>query len=138
MKIDFETAELMFAEFADNWRIKTDTSKFKKEDVESFEQAKERIIDAYMDGRLENVDGDAKTLQYTFAFPEDLGCQTIKIRRPRGSTYMQADSGKKDDSMSKMFFMLSEMTGKNNAFYSKVDGVDIKTLTAITTVFFSM
>ena len=135
MKIDFETAELMFAEFADNWRIKTDTSKFKKEDVESFEQAKERIIDAYMDGRLENVDG--KTLEYTFAFPEDLGCDKIKIRRPRGRTYMQADSGKKDDSMSKMFFMLSEMTGKNNAFYSKVDGVDIKTLTAITTLFFA-
>jgi hypothetical protein len=132
--IDFETAELMFAEFADNWRIKTDTSKFKKDDLESFEQSKERIIDCYMDGRLENIDN--KTLEYKFAFPEDIGCTSIKIRRPRGSTYMQADSGKKDDAMAKMFFMLSEMTGKNNAFYSKVDGVDIKTLTAITTLFF--
>jgi len=133
--IDFETADMMFTEFADNWRIKTDTSKFKPEDVDSFEQAKERIIDAYMDGRLENI--DSKTLEYTFAFPEDLGCTTIKIRRPRGATYMEADSGKKDDAMKKMFYMIAEMTGKPVNFYSKVDGVDIKTLTAISTLFFS-
>jgi hypothetical protein len=58
--IDFETAELMFAEFADNWRIKTDTSKFKKDDLESFEQSKERIIDCYMDGRLEKKTSDVQ------------------------------------------------------------------------------
>ena len=135
MRIDLETAELMFAEFADNWRIKTDTSRFKESDKDSFEQAKERIIDAFMDGRLEII--DQQTLQYVFAFPENVDCTTIKIRRPRGATYMQADSGNSNDAMKKMFLMISEMTGKSNAFYSKVDGVDIKLLTSITTLFFA-
>lgn len=134
MKLDLETAEKIFDDFATNWKIKTDTSRLKEKDRDDFEAAKERIIDCIMDGRLEIE--DTQTLIFKFAFPELSGCESVKIRRPRGSTYMQADSGGKDDAMKKMFFMLSEMTGKNNAFYSKVDGVDIKVLTSITTLFF--
>lgn len=135
MKIDLETGELIFDEFVTNWKIKNDVSRFKPEDVETFNQAKERIMDAIIDGRFEIV--DTQTIKYTFAFPEELDCKSIEIRRPRGATYMQADSGGKDDAMKKMFLMLGEMTKKNASFYSKVDGVDIKVLTSITTLFFS-
>ena len=132
--IDGETAEALFDDFCKNWRIKNDTSKFDKDDVTAFAQAKEKLIEAYKEGNLDNV--DSKTLEYKFIYPEDAGCSSIKIRRPRGATYMEFDSGKKDDAMKKMFYVLSEMTGKNVAFFSKVDGADIKILTAITTLFF--
>lgn len=132
--IDGEMAEALFDDFCKNWRIKNDTSKFDKDDVTAFSQAKEKLIEAYQEGNLDNI--DSKTLEYKFIYPEDAGCQSVKIRRPRGSTYMEFDSGKKDDSMKKMFYVLSEMTGKNVAFFSKVDGADIKILTAITTLFF--
>lgn len=135
MKIDLETSELIFDEFATNWKIKTDVSRFKPEDVDSFNQAKERIMDAIVDGRFEII--DPQTVRYTFAFSDDLECKFVDIRRPRGATFMQADSGGKDDAMKKMFLMLGEMTKKNASFYSKVDGVDIKVLTSITTLFFA-
>jgi hypothetical protein len=133
-KIDSESAELMFQQFCDDWHIKDDISKLNAEDMDTFNQAKDRIIEAFESGNLEIV--DTKTLEYKFIFAEELNCQSVKIRRPRGATYMEADAGKKDDNMKKMFYMLSEMTGKSAAFYSKVDAVDIKTIMAVTSLFF--
>ncbi len=135
-KIDGEMAKALFDEFCQNWRIKNDTSGFKAEDRVAFDQAREHMVDAYAAGRLEN-DKDKKSVIYRFEFNEDLGgTNEIKLRRPRGATYMETDSGKKDANMTKMFYMLGEMSGKPVAFFSKVDGVDIKVLTAITTLFF--
>ncbi len=135
-KIDGETAELLFDEFCENWHIKGDMSKFSTEDKTAFELARERMIDAYESGNLENDKDDKRTLIYRFIYPDDLGCKEIKIRRPRGATFMETDSGKKDAAMTKMFHMLGEMSGKPVSFFAKVDGVDIKVLTSISTLFF--
>ena len=134
--IDGETAQLLFDEFCDNWRIKNDVSKFSADDKSAFELARERMIDAYQSGNLENDPEDKRTLKYRFYYPDDLGVTEIKIRRPRGATFMETDSGKKDAGMTKMFYMLGEMTGKPVSFFSRVDGVDVKVITSICTLFF--
>lgn len=133
-KLDKESAESIFRQFCRDWHIKTDTSKFNSEDTTAYEEAKERIMEAIERGNLDIK--DSKTLEYTFMYPDDLNCSSVKIRRPRGSTYMAADEGKKDKDVKKMFYMLAEMTGKNTEFYSNVEAVDLKVIMGVTTLFF--
>lgn len=133
--VDRQTAEEEFSRFCESWEIDDETATMDEEDTAAFEGNKAKFINAVMRGRLK-LDDEKDCLIYTFSqkSPERSG-QDIEIRRPKGSSYLETDNYKSEKGMHKTFAILASMTGQDPKFYAKVDGIDMKPLQAVMTLF---
>jgi len=134
-KIDRETAVDSFNLFCENWEIDCDESGMNQDDKIDFESQKSKIVNAIMKGRM--VYDDSGIIKYTISEKsgEKLQGKEISIRRPKGAAYMEMDRFKDRQGVHKTYAVLSAMTGQDEAFFSKLDGIDLKPFMAVVTLF---
>jgi hypothetical protein len=129
-KIDLETAENEFDNWAESWEIDTDIENFDDEEKTDFKTQKNKIIKAFRYGRLRFNEED-ETLIYNCIDIE----KEVIIKRPKGRSLMQMDKYKDRESVHKTYAVLGAMTGKLPKFFSEMDGIDLKPFMAVVTLF---
>jgi hypothetical protein len=134
--VDRETAIIDFETFCNDWYIGYDTSIMTEDDQVNFEKVKQQIILAIRDGRL-CYNRDDETFLYIISgkLSKDLVGEQITIRRPKGDGYMEMDRFKDGQNMRKVYAMLSTMIGHPVQFISRLDGIDLKIIQAVQTLF---
>jgi hypothetical protein len=134
-KINRETAVDSFEQFCDDWYISTDTSGMNEEDEAAFEKVKQQILTAIMDGRL--IYNEDQTFFYTISgsLSKDLVGQVLTVKRPMGDGYMEMDKYKDGKNIKKMYSLLGSMISHGVPFIVRLDGIDLKILQAVQTLF---
>jgi hypothetical protein len=93
-----------------------------------------QIIKAIRLGRLSYMDDES--LEYVFSEKSTKQSgQKISITRPKGSAYLGIDQYKEQQGAHKTYSILAMMTKKPISFFSDIDGIDLKPLQAIMTLF---
>ena len=132
-KINQETAEQEFERFCDDWELDSDVSAMSEEEKEDFAGLKSKIVRAIKKGRLSFDDGK---LNYTISDKsENKSGEKLVISRPKGHTYMDMDKHKDREGVHKTYTVLAGMTGKSARYFSGLDGIDLKPLFAVVTIF---
>lgn len=132
--VDQETAEFEFERFCEGWEIDADKTNMDEEDKSTFESYKAQFVNAVKKGRL--VYNDDETLTYSFSNKsEKYDGKNVTVRRPKGAAYMEMDRYKDSQGFHKAYAVLAAMTGHESKYYSGVDGIDLKPLQAIITLF---
>jgi hypothetical protein len=135
-QVDIETATDDFNRFTDAWEIDVEESGLNNEEKIDIKKLKRQIIKAIQLGRLcYNQEDDS--IQYTFSDKSQVteANKTISIRRPKGSAYLSIDQFKDNQDTHKMYNILAMMSGKPIQFFANIDGIDLKPLQAIMTLF---
>lgn len=126
-----EVAEQEFQRFTDSMEIDTDTSKMKEDDADGFQDTKEKIISAIMDGRLTvNDQGEPVLTPTRTQMPNGL-----TFKEPSGADLMAMDRQKNGNDVGKMFALMDSVTKSAPGTCSKLKGKDQKVATAIVTLF---
>ena len=128
--IDKETAEQEFQTWADAWEIDTEVENMNEEEREDYEGQKVKILRAMRFGRM-CYEQEADRLVYTGAYMDD----PLPIVRPKGAGLMEMDRYKDREGVHKTYAVLGTMTKKNAAFFAKLDGIDLKPILAVLTLF---
>jgi len=136
-KIDRETAESEFIRFCENNEIECDESAMNEEEIETFSEHKNRIIKACMSGRVE-VDGTSMRYTVSKFSKEGFRGEVITISRPSGHAFSSMDSFKDRENIKKLNGFMSAMTGKDVAWFTKIDIVDFKFFNAMASLFLSL
>lgn len=130
-KFGRDVAEQAFEQFCVEMDIDHDVSKMDEKDAEGFNENKELIISAFMDGRL----------QFNENQEPELTCQRSKIdkplvfREPSAADYMAMDRKKEGQDVGKMISLMDSVTRTANGTCSKLKGRDFKIAKAIMTLF---
>lgn len=132
LKIAYEVAEAEFDIFALAWDLDTEVETMTEEDSEEYATAKRKIVRQIVGGRLSvNEDGN---LVYTLFEP--VGSLTkLTIKRPRGAAYVRMDKAKEGKTITKFIHLMSAATGQISTIFSRMDGVDMKFLQAVYSLF---
>lgn len=125
--VPLDMAEEEFQRFADNWGFKTESRYWDQDTVDGFNEHKERVVNAIVDGRA-TLDGGL--LSYT---PEDGG--ELVFKRPNGRGLLAMDSHKDQQSMHKLFQFIGSMTGTNPKVLANYEGRDLKFVMAVSSLF---
>lgn len=133
-QVDKETANECFDQFCEDWEIDNETADMTDEEKTDFEALKTKIIYAIKKGRLVFEDGSFK---YTVSEKsnEKFSGQEVVIKRPLGDAYMEMDKYKDRQGVHKTYAVLAAMSKKNSSFFASLDGIDLKPLIAIVTLF---
>jgi len=136
-KIDRETAESEFDTFCENNEIEHDEAAMNDDEKTSFNAIKKRFIKACMAGRVE-VEGTS--LKYTISnfAPEGFRGDVLTLKRPGGHAFSAMDGFKDDRSIGRQIAFMSAMAGKEQKYFSKIDGSDWKFIQDISTLFLSL
>jgi hypothetical protein len=136
-KIDRETAESEFNLFCENNGIEHDETAMNDEEKESFADIKKRFIKACMEGRAV-VNG--QSIEYTVSqfSPENFKGNTITIKRPGGNAFAAMDSFREKESVHKLLGFMSAMTGQEVKYFSKLDILDWKFFSSVSSLFLSL
>jgi len=130
--IDIETSTAEFDRFCEEWEIENDITSMAEDERIDFKKLKDQFISAVKKGRL-SVNNDG-TLRYDFS-DKSPGKEPITIKRPSGSSYMEMDKYKEQQGVHKTYAVLGAMTKHAPAYFSDIDGIDLKPLQAIITLF---
>jgi hypothetical protein len=131
-KIDNETAVNEFKRFAEAWEIDTETENMNTDSKEDFLGHKKKILNAIQRGRL--IFNDDGTLQYTLQYPME-GVDSLLINRPNGAALIEIDRYKEQEGMHRLFGVFGVMVSKPPVTFSKMDGIDLKPLMSLTSLF---
>jgi hypothetical protein len=136
-KIDRETAENEFIRYCENNEIEYEESKMDDEEKESFNDIKERVIEACMEGRVET---EGTSLKYTVSkfSPEGFRGETVVIKRPIGNAFSAMDGFSDKQNVHKLHAFMSALTGKDVKYFSKIDTKDWKFFQAVSSLFLSL
>ena len=135
-KIERTVAEKDFIDWCEVNCIDCDTTAMKEDDKEQFENLKEPIIKACMDGRLTF---DGRKVKYIISdFTENFNGKEIVIGRPSGKTFMSMDGNRDTQQVRKLQCAMAEMCGQEVVFFSKIDVLDWKVFQAFATLFFTI
>lgn len=133
--VDRETAIQEFERWSKAWRIGRKMRHANAKDIEEFEEKKLQVIDMMEDAKLA-FNSDDSSLTYVFEFPEDARNLTeIKISRPKGAALVEGDKFEEKQSVHKAQAFLCQMTGKDMAFFSKLDYIDLESLYTVMNLF---
>lgn len=134
-KIDKETAERDFERFCEDWDIDTDVDDLDSEDKEDFKRLKKKIIKKIRQGNL--VYNDDETFSYTLIkpIPNTPDGNILTISRTKGQALLAMDNYKDRQTIHKSNVILAAMIKMPVAFISKMDGIDLKILQSIQTLF---
>lgn len=130
---DAETAELEFEKFCDAWEIDNDTAGMNDEDKTAFEGQKAKIINSIKRGRF--LFESDKVVYTVSDKTEKHAGEKITIERPKGAALMEMDKYKDREGVHKTYSVLAAMSGKEPKFISWLDGIDVKPLLAVVTLF---
>jgi hypothetical protein len=133
--IDEETALSEFESFCEAWEIDFDESTMNEDEKADFSRLKNQIMKAIKRGRL--CLNEDETLSYTISKtknPNKNGKQ-LKISRPEGDAYLSMDQYKDGQGVHKFNAILARMTGHAVAYFNDFDGIDLKPLQAIVSLF---
>ena len=125
-----EFCEAEFERFAAAMDLDFSTDKMDSESKVDFARLKETFIGAMRKGNL--VVNDKGEPVFT---PQVEPRDPITFHEPRGSTYMAADSKKKDHDITKTFASMAEMTKQDVKRYANMPARDLKVCTAILQLF---
>lgn len=126
-----EVAENEFNRFCDDMDIDRDLSKMDEDDTKGFNDNKELIVIAIMDGRL--VLNDDSEPVYT---PKrGNAASPLTFREPTGATFMAMDRKKSGQDVGKMIALMDEITRSPPGTCSRLKGVDFKIARSIVTLF---
>ena len=128
--VDLETAEAEFLKWAEDWEIDTATENMDEEEKADFEGQKIKIIRAMRHGRM-SYDRESEALKYIGKFATD----EVSIKRPKGAALMAMDKYKDREGVHKTYAVMGAMTGKDAAYFSRLDGIDLKPHLAVITLF---
>lgn len=134
--IDFETANDEFERFCEAWELDIDEATMNDEEKVDYQGLKNKIVKAIRKGRLCLLDDE--TLEYTISEKtknEKKAGQKLTIKRPEGSTYLSMDRYKDNQGVHKFYAILGEMTGHDPRYFSDFDGIDLKPLQAVVSLF---
>lgn len=126
-----EVAENEFNRFCDDMDIDRDLSKMDEDDTKGFNDNKELIVNAIMDGRL--VLNDDSEPVYTPKRGKD--SNPLTFREPTGATFMAMDRKKSGQDVGKMIALMDEITRSAPGTCSRLKGVDFKVARSIVTLF---
>ena len=131
-KIAHEVAQDEFDRFAVAWDLDTDIDTMTEEDADGFNQNKRKIVRQIMNGRaVINDDGD---IDYTLFRPVGQ-LESVLLKRPGGRAYLAMDRAKEGRSVTKFNNMIGEAIGQVPTVISRMDGIDVKFLQAVYTLF---
>lgn len=134
--IDYDTALDEFDRFCDAWELDNEESMMDEEEKIDFGRLKSQIIKAIRKGRL--CMNEDETLEYTISEKtrnEKKQGQKLIIKRPCGATYLAMDKYKDGQGVHKFNAILGEMTSHASQYFSDFDGIDLKPLQAVVSLF---
>lgn len=134
--IDYEFAEDEFNRFCESWELDNEESEMSEDDKKDFKRLKTTIIKAIRKGRLCMLED--QTLEYTVSEKtenEKKVGQKIIIKRPKGSTYLAMDNYKEGQNVHRFNAVLASMSSHDPRWFSDLDGIDMKPLQAVVTLF---
>ena len=126
-----------FNRWAEAWEIDPDTDDMTQLDKDDFKVQKAQIIKAMKKGRMKYND-ETEAMEYTVSRSDIDMTKSISMKRPKGATYINMDKYKEREGIHKTFSMMAEMCGLPVAIISKLDGIDLKPIMAVATIFLSM
>lgn len=126
-----------FNRWAEAWEIDPETEDMTQLDKDDFKIQKAQIIKAMKKGRMK-YNEETEAMEYTVSRSDIEMTKPILMKRPQGGTYLNMDRYKEREITHKTFSMISEMCGLPVAVISKLDGIDIKPIMAVATIFLSM
>ena len=124
--------ESEFDRWAEAWEIDTDVDNMTEEDRDGFRTEKGKLIKAMKRGRLV-YDDDKDVLIYTTCKKDEP--ENIEIARPKGDGLMAMDKYKDREGVHKTYAVLGQMTKKSPAFFSGLDGIDLKPFLSVVSLF---
>ena len=134
-KIDAATAETEFYRFADEMDLDVDKDRMDDDDKIAFEDAKNKIIDAIMRGRLTINDIGEPIYKLDGDMAEKMGADELRFKEPTGADYMSMDGKSKNRDMAKMFLLMGSMTGIHPRNFSNLSARHLKVCQAIVAFF---
>lgn len=134
-KIDKITAEKDFYDFCEEWEIDYEIENMNEEDSEAFTEHKNKIVKAIKLGRMIFCRNEGTMKYIVSRYTENKEGEEIIIKRPKGSSYMEMDNFKANSYIRKTYAILAGMTGKSVQFFAGLDGIDMKPLQSVMTLF---
>lgn len=132
--IDYETAKDEYDRFCDAWEIDNDESSMQEDEKIDYKRLKDQIIKSIRKGRL--CLKEDETLEYTISEKtENKSGQKLIIKRPKGEAYLAMDNYKDGQSVHKFNAVLANMTSHAVKYFSDFDGIDMKPLQAVVSLF---
>lgn len=131
-KVAYEVAEEDFERFADAWDLDIDIGTMTEEDAEDFAAQKRKIIRQIVQGRAAvNESGNI-----VYRLFEPVGTLSeVTLTRPRGRAYMDMDKAKEGKNVTKFTNLIAASIRQIPMIISRMDGVDVKFLQAVYTLF---
>lgn len=126
-----------FNRWAEAWEIDPDTDDMTQLDRDDFNIQKSQIIKAMKKGRMKYND-ETESMEYTVSRSNVTMDKPISMRRPKGATYISMDKYKDREGVHKTFSMMAEMCGVPVAVLSNLDGIDLKPLMAVASIFLGL
>ena len=133
-KIDYKTAEEEFEKICEAWEIDIDINSMEEEEKVDFKGIKAKIIKAVRLGRLV-YKGDGTMTYIVSKYSGELAEKELIIKRPKGSGLSAMDQFKEKAGVHKTFAVLASMISQPVQFLNNIDGIDLKPLLAISTLF---
>ena len=126
-----EVAEEEFNRFCDDMDIDRDLSKMDEDDTKGFNDNKDLIVNAIMDGRLV-LNDDSEPVYTPKRGKQD---NPLTFREPTGATFMAMDRKKSGQDVGKMIALMDEITRSAPGTCARLKGVDFKVARSIVTLF---
>ena len=134
--INLETANEEFEKICDSWEIDIDEVSMDHEEKVDIKGIKAKIIKAIRLGRL--VYNDNEIMTYIVSNKsDDLGGKELTIKRPKGKALTAMDQFKEQAGVTKGYAFLASMISQPIQFLNNLDGIDVKPLLALSTLFLS-
>jgi hypothetical protein len=135
-KIDKATAEAEFSRYCSANGIDCNEEDMTEDDRKSFAPIKKRFIKVCQQGRVE-VDGTSIVYTISDISPFAAG-DRVTINRPTGRSGIVMDDFKEGQSLHKLQAFISAISGKEIAYFSKIDIEDWSFFRDIATLFLSV
>lgn len=133
-KIPLDVANDEFKKICESWEIDIDIDGMDADEKVDFKGIKAKIIKTIRLGRL--VFNDDQTMTYTVSNKSDeLGGKELTIKRPKGKALTAMDQFKEQAGVTKGYAFLASMISQPIQFLNNLDGIDVKPLLALSTLF---
>ena len=130
-KIDTDTAEAEFNRFLESMDLEINPDSFSKEDAESFNTQKGRIIRAIQKGSLVINEGG----EPVFTPQRSSNTNPITFYEPEGSSLMAMDTKGQNAQVGKMYSVMAAMTKESVGRFSNMKVSDLNVCLGVATLF---
>ena len=130
--VSVEAANADFDRFADLMDLDLDTEEMSEDDLSTYEDNRRAIVKAIKSGQC-SIDEQGEP---TVHLKRPVGDRsTITFHEPTGATFLAVDKMRGSQDVSKMFAMLSEMTGTPIHVFGKLANRDLRVIRSLGLLF---